>query len=258
VTDDDAAVFKALADPTRRRLLDLLLERGGRTLAELSAPFEPDMTRFGVMKHLRVLVDAELVVARPDGRSTRHYLNPVPIREVNRRWMDKYVEQRADTLIDLKRMLEDTPMTEAALATQLYQVFIRATPEKIWQALTDPEVSKEYFHGARIHADAERMVSRGPDGAVWGDAPVEVFDPPRKLVYGWNSMYDPTMAAEPTSRVSFEIVPDDENPGICRLIVIHDRLDESPVTAQSVSGEGWMFVLSNLKSYLETGAALAS
>ncbi|MCU1417315.1 MAG: transcriptional regulator, ArsR family [Schumannella sp.] len=258
MTDDDAAVFKALADPTRRRLLDLLLERGGRTLAELSIPFEPEMTRFGVMKHLRVLVEAGLVAVRPDGRSTRHYLNPVPIREVNRRWMDKYVEQRADTLIDLKRMLEDTPMAQTQLATQLYQVFIRATPEKIWQALTDPEVSKEYFHGARIRADADRMVSHGPDGDVWGDAPVEVFDPPRKLVYGWNSLYDPAMAAEPTSRVSFEIVPDGDHPGVCRLIVVHDRLDGSPLTAESVSGEGWMFVLSNLKSYLETGGALAS
>jgi uncharacterized protein YndB with AHSA1/START domain/DNA-binding transcriptional ArsR family regulator len=259
---DDAAVFKALADPTRRRLLDLLLVTGGRTVGELTAPFEPDMTRFGVMKHLRVLVEAGLVVARADGRATRHYLNPVPIRELNRRWMDKYVEQRADTLIDLKTVLEnrtlENTMTESTLATQLYQTFIRATPEQIWGALTDPEVSKQYFHGARIQADAEHMTSLGPDGSVWGDSPVEVWDPPHKLVYGWNSMYDPSMAAEPTSRVSFEIEPEADSPGVCKFTVIHDRLEESPLTAESVSGEGWTFVLANMKSFLETGTALAA
>jgi uncharacterized protein YndB with AHSA1/START domain/DNA-binding transcriptional ArsR family regulator len=255
---DDAPVFRALADPTRRRLLDLLLERGGRTVGELAAPFErgPDgqgMTRYGVMKHLRILEDAGLVATRRDGRTTRLYLNPVPIRELSRRWLDRFAETASDSLLDLQHSLEGTVMPEPS-ATQLYQVFIRATPERIWRAITDPDESKQYFHGARISVDTQRMRSLGPGGDVWGDSAVEVFDPPHKLVYGWSSMYDPAMAAEPTSRVTFEI--EEVGDGVCKLTLLHDRLEASPITAESVSGEGWMFVLSNLKSWLETGEAL--
>ena len=251
---DDASVFRALADPTRRRLLDLLLERGGRTVGELTAPFEPQMTRFGVMKHLRVLEEAGLVASRRNGRSTVLHLNPVPIRELSRRWIDKYGERAADALLDLKHDLEGTVMPEPDLSTQLYQVFIRATPERIWQAITDPEQTKQYFHQAQISITPEHMHSEGPDGTVYGDSAVEVFDPPRKLVYGWDSMYDPEMAAEPTSRVTFEI--EEVGDGVCKLTLLHDRLDASPLTAKNVSGEGWMFVLSNLKSWLETGESL--
>jgi DNA-binding transcriptional ArsR family regulator len=103
---DDDAVFKALADPSRRLLLDLLFERDGRTLTELDAELE--MTRFGVMKHLRVLEDAGLVVARKRGREKLHYLNPVPIRQIYDRWIDKYTEHRVSALLDLKSELEDS------------------------------------------------------------------------------------------------------------------------------------------------------
>ena len=105
VTDDDQ-VFKALADPTRRFLLDRLFERDGRTLTELESEIE--MTRFGVMKHLRVLEDARLVVTRRDGREKLHFLNPVPIRLVHDRWIDKYTEHRVAALADLKTELEET------------------------------------------------------------------------------------------------------------------------------------------------------
>jgi DNA-binding transcriptional ArsR family regulator len=101
---DDDAVFKALADPSRRRILDLLFARDGRTLGELEEEFA--MSRFGVMKHVRVLVDAGLVVTRKDGRSTRHFLNPVPIQLVADRWIDKYTAGRASALADLKTALE--------------------------------------------------------------------------------------------------------------------------------------------------------
>jgi DNA-binding transcriptional ArsR family regulator len=104
VADDDL-VFKALADPTRRRLLDLLFERDGRTLSELGA--ECDMTRFGVMKHLRVLEEANLVLSRKSGREKLHFLNPVPIREIHDRWIDKYTERRVTALLDLKNELEN-------------------------------------------------------------------------------------------------------------------------------------------------------
>jgi DNA-binding transcriptional ArsR family regulator len=103
MTDDDA-VFKALADPTRRFLLDLLFERDGRTLTELESGVE--MTRFGVMKHLRVLEDAGLVVTTKQGREKLHFLNPVPIRLVHDRWIDKYTERQVTALVDLKKELE--------------------------------------------------------------------------------------------------------------------------------------------------------
>jgi DNA-binding transcriptional ArsR family regulator len=104
VTDDDDRVFKALADPTRRFLLDRLFLRDGRTLTELESGLE--MTRFGVMKHLRVLEDAGLVVARRQGRAKLHFLNPVPIRLIHDRWIDKYTERRVSALTELKAKLE--------------------------------------------------------------------------------------------------------------------------------------------------------
>jgi uncharacterized protein YndB with AHSA1/START domain len=140
------------------------------------------------------------------------------------------------------------------LTTQVYQVFIKADPEKIWRAITTPDQSALYFHGARIEADRHRYVAHGPDGSTWGDGPVFEFDPPRRLVHEWRSMYDPDMAAERPSRVSWEIEP--QEGGYCRLTLTHDRLDGAPKTAHSVSGPGWMFVLSGLKTLLETGAPL--
>ena len=104
--DDADRVFKALADPTRRHLLDRLFERDGRTLSELESELE--MTRFGVMKHLRVLEDAGLVVTHRAGREKHHFLNPVPIRELHDRWIDKYTERRVTALLDLKTELEET------------------------------------------------------------------------------------------------------------------------------------------------------
>ncbi len=104
MSDDDDRVFKALADPTRRFLLDRLHERDGRTLTELESELE--MTRFGVMKHLRVLEDAGLVVAQRSGREKLHFLNPVPIRLIHDRWIDKYTERRVSALVDLKNELE--------------------------------------------------------------------------------------------------------------------------------------------------------
>jgi uncharacterized protein YndB with AHSA1/START domain len=139
--------------------------------------------------------------------------------------------------------------------TQLYQVFIKASPEQIWEAITTPDITEQYFHGARIENSPQRHISHGPDGSVWGDGPVLEFDPPRRLVHEWRSLYDPDLAAEEPSRVTWEIEPRDG--GYCLLTLTHDQLDGAPKTAVSVSGEGWMFVLSGLKTVLETGKPLA-
>ena len=133
----------------------------------------------------------------------------------------------------------------------MYRVFIKATPDAIWDAITNPAFTVKYFHGARITVTPEHYDSLGPNGEVWGDAGVEEFDPPRTLVHGWRSGYDPTMRAEPESRVTWTI--EDQGNGTCMLTVVHDRLDGSPRTAESVGGAGWMGVLSGLKTWLETG-----
>ena len=146
-------------------------------------------------------------------------------------------------------------MTITAQTTQVYQVFIKATPEAIWEAITRPEFTAQYFHGARITATAEHRAARGPDGSDWGDGPVFEFDPPRRLVHEWRSQYDPDMAEEEPSRVAWEIEP--QGGGYCLLTVTHDQLEGAPKTAESVSGAGWMMVLSGLKTLLETGEPLA-
>jgi uncharacterized protein YndB with AHSA1/START domain len=145
--------------------------------------------------------------------------------------------------------------TMAATTTQVYTLFIRATPEQIWDAITKPEFTEKYFHGSRIEITSARRRSLGPDGEVRGDSPVLEFDPPRKLVHVWEPLYDPELAEEEPSRVTWEIEPQDG--GYSKLTVVHDRLEGAPKTARSVAGTGWMFVLSGLKTLLETGESLA-
>jgi uncharacterized protein YndB with AHSA1/START domain len=139
--------------------------------------------------------------------------------------------------------------------TQVYNIVIKATPEAIWDAITKPEFTERYFYGSRITVVPDRYTSLGPTGDVRGDEPVYEFEPPRRLVHGWVSRYDPELATEAESRVTWEIEPYDD--GTCLLTVVHDRLEAAPKTAASVAGVGWMTVLSGLKTLLETGEPLA-
>ena len=139
--------------------------------------------------------------------------------------------------------------------TQIYNIVIKATPEAVWDAITKPEFTERYFYGSRITVVPDHYSSLGPDGDVRGDEPVYEYDPPRKLVHGWTSRYDPELAVEDESRVTWEIEPQDN--GTCLLTVVHDRLEGAPKTAASVAGVGWMTVLSGLKTLLETGKPLA-
>lgn len=143
---------------------------------------------------------------------------------------------------------------DESTATQVYRIVIKATPQQIWDAITLPEFSRRYFHGAAITVTPERMTSFGPDGSSWGDSQVLEWDPPRRLAYGWQSAYDDEAGREPESRVTWEIESRDD--GLCLLTVIHDRLENSPLTREGVSGAGWAGVLSALKTLLETGEPL--
>ena len=170
-------VFRALADPTRRSLLDELLHDDGQTLSALEERFP--MTRFGVMKHLKLLEEAGLVVTRRRGREKLHYLNPVPIRLVHDRWVSKYAEPWASALSELKQRLE-TPMEK------VFEIYIRTTPERLWEAITDGEIRSKYQFGNRIVSDwspGSRFELTNPnvDGPLGEGENLEV-DPPRRLV----------------------------------------------------------------------------
>jgi uncharacterized protein YndB with AHSA1/START domain len=148
--------------------------------------------------------------------------------------------------------------TATGTLTQVYQVFIKATPQQIWDAITKPEFSSRYFHGAHVETTGEAgtpMRYLSPDGSeVWGDELITESDPPYRLVVPWQSRYDDELSAEPASRVTWEI--EEREGGVCLLTVTHDQLDGSPKTAASVGGVGWMTVLSGLKTLLETGEPL--
>jgi uncharacterized protein YndB with AHSA1/START domain len=147
-------------------------------------------------------------------------------------------------------------IAQTALATQTYHIFVKATPEAIWAAITQPDMSQQYFYGARIENTPERHYSTGPDGSLWGDSPTLEFDPPRRLVHDWQSLYSPELAAELPSRVTWDI--EAQEGGISCLTLVHDQLEHSPKTASSVAGKGWMIVLSGLKTLLETGQPLTA
>jgi uncharacterized protein YndB with AHSA1/START domain len=145
--------------------------------------------------------------------------------------------------------------TMTAQTTQVYRLFIKATPEAVWDAITKPEFTEKYFYGQRIEVTADRRTWHNRDGDLVAEESIREWDPPRRLVHGWRSLYDPEMAQEDESRVTWEIEPQDD--GTTLLTVVHDELESSPKTAESVSGAGWMLVLSGLKTLLETGKPLA-
>src|SRR5215472_7396961 len=144
-------VFKALADPSRRALLDRLFERDGQTLTELSARL-PGMTRFGVMKHLGILEEAGLVTTRRAGREKLHYLNAVPIRLIQDRWIGKYRRTRAAALAELKLDLEEDMQALETRPAQVYTVYIKAPQQAVWDAITKPEFTRRYFFGSEPHS----------------------------------------------------------------------------------------------------------
>jgi len=146
--------------------------------------------------------------------------------------------------------------TTVGTTDQVYELFIKATPEQVWEAIIKPEFTLKYFHGVRIEVTPERRISANADASeIWDENAVLEWDPPHRLSHEWHSFYDPELAAEEKSRVTWEI--ESQDGGFSKLTVIHDRLENSPKTAASVSGAGWMMVLSGLKSVLETGEGLA-
>ncbi len=240
-------VFKALADTTRRALLDELFQHDGQTLVGLASRF--DMTRVAVAKHLNLLEAAGLVVSRRRGREKLHFLNPVPIRLVHDRWVSKYTEAWAAGLVDLKRDLE-------AGVEKVFEIYIRTTPERLWQAIVDPDVRARYQFGARVDStwtpgSTYQVQHDGVAGAVIEGENLEV-DPPRRLVQTYHALWDDDIAAAGTSRVTWEI---EAVGSTCRLTVTHDEL---AADADAHLYGGWPMMLSGLKTWLETGEELTT
>ena len=241
-------VFKALADPTRRELLDELFRHDGQTLGALASRFA--MTRVAVAKHLRLLEDAGLVVSQRRGREKLHYLNPVPIRLVYDRWVNKYTGAWAAGLSGLKRELEDN-------VEKVFEIYIQTSPERLWEAITDKEVRARYQFGARIESDwspgSDYTVKHtaAPGRLIEGEN-LEI-DPPRRLVQSFRAVWDEDLAAaEGTSRVTWEIEPVGDS---CRLTVTHGQLRDE---ADEHLYGGWPMILSGLKTWLETGTELTT
>jgi len=238
-------VFRALADPTRRSLLDALFREDGQTLSALEARLP--MTRFGVMKHLKVLEEARLVVTRRRGREKLHFLNPVPIRLVHDRWVSKYAEPWAATLSDLKHELEKT-------MEKVFEIYIKTTPQRLWQAITDTDMRRKYNFGAVFKSDwtkGSRLEAFGRGVLIAEGENLEV-DPPRRLVQSFRALWGEDVKREGTSRVTWEIEPVGDS---CRLLVTHDQLRED---ANTQLYGGWPMVLSGLKTLLETGELLTT
>ena len=240
-------MFKALADPTRRSLLDELFREDGQTLHELEARFP--MTRFGVMKHLKQLEEAGLVVTRRRGREKLHFLNPVPIQLVHDRWVSKFAEPWAAGLSGLKRELERQ-------MEKVFEIYIKTTPERLWEALTDPAIRAKYNFGSGAYSDwtpGARIELRAEkaDGLV-GEGEVLEVDPPRRLVHTMIANFSDEARAEGTSRVTYEIEPVGDS---CRLLLIHDQMRDG---ANEQLYGGWPMILSGLKTWLESGELLTT
>jgi uncharacterized protein YndB with AHSA1/START domain/DNA-binding transcriptional ArsR family regulator len=257
-------VFKALADASRRRLLDSLNARNGQSLRELCAGL--DMARQSVSKHLAVLEAANLVTTVWRGREKLHYLNAVPINAIAERWINQYDRERARALADLKTALEQEPMTTEFV----YTTYISTTPEQLWQALTDPSFSRRYW-GVAFESDwtaGSTMTLILDQGGVTIADPDQVViesEPYRRLAYTWHTFtpgwaqaygisdeHRAKVASEPRSKVTFEIEPVGQQ---VKLTVVHDGFEPGSAVLEGVR-EGWPAIMSSLKTLLETGAAL--
>ncbi|MGH3758807.1 ArsR/SmtB family transcription factor [Actinophytocola sp.] len=264
-------VFRALADPSRRRLLDRLNDRNGQSLRELCAGL--DLARQSVSKHLAVLEGANLVSVVWRGREKLHYLNAEPINAIAQRWIHRYDRDRVHALADLKTALEAEPMGDP---TFVYTTFIDTTPERLWRALTEPEFTRRYWSGLELVSDwrvgSPVLLRHGPDEQATDQGQVVLeSDPHRRLAYSWHK-YQPEHAElfgwsperlaelreEPQTQIAFDI---EEAGPVVRLTVTHDGFAGETEMYKAVSGRleqsgGWPHLIASMKTLLETGAPL--
>lgn len=246
-------VFKAINDPSRRLLLDALYERDGQTLGELSALL-PDMTRYGVMNHLRILEEAQLVTTLKRGRSKYHYLNPVPIKLVHDRWISRYAEPRVGAIADVKARVESgaTAMTKPI---HVYKSYIRGSAEEVWDAITNPEKTVQYFYGTIVESTWEvgtPMNYRYQDGSMAAKGEVIAIDEPKRIEFLFHAKWDEALDAEGPTREVWAIT---EMSGMVELSI--ELYEAGPKTVEDFA-DGLPYIVAGLKSLVETGEALPS
>jgi len=240
-------IFKALNDPARRALLDSLRQRDGQTLGELEEQF--DMTRFGVMKHLKVLEGAHLIVTRRQGRFKYHYLNALPLQEMLDRWVAPFLQPQARALSDLKSRLERE--TRMGKPDFMMQTFIRCSQDALWEALTRADQMAAYHlmcnevHGDATPGNITRFVK--PDGSDMLRQVTTEMDPKSRIAMTFEPLFMGPDA--PASHMVYLIEPQGE---ACKLTIEH--YDMAP--GQEGFAEGWARLAASLKSYLETGTPL--
>jgi len=249
VVVDDDPVFRALADPTRRSLLDRLRERNGQTLGELCEPLR--MARQSATQHLRVLEEANLISTVRRGREKLHYLNPVPLWDIQQRWIGKFEPPRLAALSDIRQRAEERLMTDRP--SYVYVTYIQATPQRVWEALTRADLTAQYW-GHSNESDwqvGSHWEHLRVDGSGLADVVGTVLeaDPPHRLVVTFDAPGE--TRPDGPSRVAFDVTPYRD---IVRLTVTHENLaGEEALRAISA---GWPAVCANLKSLLETGHVL--
>jgi uncharacterized protein YndB with AHSA1/START domain/DNA-binding transcriptional ArsR family regulator len=246
---DDDVVFRALADPTRRALLDRLRERNGQTLGELCEPLA--MTRQSATQHLGLLEDANLIATVRRGREKLHYLNPVPLWDVTERWIERFERPRLRALSAIKHQAEEESMADRP--TYVYVTYIESSPERVWDALTDADLTAEFWGHSNVSdwRPGSAWEHRRVDGSGIADVVGTVLESqrPRRLAMTFDAPGE--VPAQGPSRVTFDIEPYHE---IVRLTVTHENLaDDGALEAISA---GWPAVFANLKSLLETGHVL--
>ncbi len=243
-------IFNALGDKSRRYLLDLLYQKNGQSLTELSSML--DMSRQAVTKHLKILEDAELVIPVWKGKEKLHYLNPVPLQLIYSRWIGKFDENRLQELYDLKNALENTNQ-EANMKGFTYQIVISSTAQKVWDSLTTPEFTQKFWFGRRVVSNwkiGSEVLVITPEGMEEVKGKVVEYDPNKRLSYTWRT---PTDSEEETTTVVFEL---QEMGPMVKLTILHDIDAENAKFQQAAAG--WTFILCGLKTFLETGEPMPS
>jgi DNA-binding transcriptional ArsR family regulator/uncharacterized protein YndB with AHSA1/START domain len=253
----EEAVFRALADPTRRAILDRLFERDGQSLGEIERAF--DMSRFGVMKHLRVLEEAGLVTTHRVGRSKLHYLNPVPIQELQHRWIHKFAAGATAALLGLRAEVEKGATMSATATeapTQVFAIFVRAARDQVWRALTESDYTLKYYYASTVESDwqpgSPLLYKIGDDTAIVAE--IVEASAPERLVTTFDAQWDDDVRADRASRITW--ILEEAGPGVSKLTVVHDGFEGRTATFEQVAG-GMPYILSGLKTLLETGEPLS-
>lgn len=249
-------VFRALSDASRRRLLDLLFKHDGQTLAELCRQV-PGMTRQGVMNHLKVLEEAGLLSTRRRGKHKHHYLNPIPIRLVYDRWIGKYTESVIERMHGV-RVRAEQGAAKMTVPTHIYQAYIKATPDRVWQAIVDGDVTVDYFYSTRVKSQwnpGSEIHYAFPDGTLAAKGTVLAIEPGRRVEMTFLPLWDPELEAEGGAREVW-LVEEEEGDVTKLTIELHDLSPDSKTFGNFV--EGLPHIVSGMKTLLETGVPLSA